>query len=67
LEEQDVYLESLGKTFHFDQWELIYTEISQKYSLVDIEELALLSGFHVKKNFFDENYYFVDSLWEKTE
>lgn len=67
LKNQTVWFDALEKAFDFKQDELIYTEISQKYSLEDISELALLSGFHVKEHFFDPRNYFVDSLWEKTE
>jgi uncharacterized SAM-dependent methyltransferase len=60
-------MEALNRTFDFNRWELIYTEISQKYDLLDIAELAHLSGFELKQNFFDRKRYFVDSLWEKTK
>jgi uncharacterized SAM-dependent methyltransferase len=39
-------------------------EISQKFSLEAIEDLAEASGFQTAKNFFDRNGYFVDSLWK---
>jgi hypothetical protein len=39
-------------------------EISQKYSLKHIEELAGESGFEIKQNFFDSKGYYCDSLWQ---
>lgn len=63
-EEQTVFVASLNQTFHFKAWEPIFMEISQKYNLEMIEELAQTSGFQVKQNFFDSNLYFVDSLWK---
>lgn len=47
----------------FSAFEPIYMEISQKYSLHEIEEMARLTGFQSKHLFFDENKYFVDAVW----
>lgn len=52
------------QTFHFDQWEPIHTEISRKYSLKQLHKLAESSGFSVVTDLFDQNKYFVDSIWE---
>ncbi len=62
--EQKVDIEAIGKSFHFDAYEAIDMELSQKYSLTDIQNLAAKSGFTVKKNYTDERNYFVDSLWQ---
>lgn len=51
-------------TFHFEKWEPIHTEISRKYSLKQLHQLAKASGFQVKTDLFDSNKYFVDSIWE---
>lgn len=61
---QTVFVEALNKTFEFAQWEPIFMEISQKYSLEMIEELAQASGFLTALNFFDSNEHFADSLWK---
>jgi dimethylhistidine N-methyltransferase len=63
-EEQEVFIEALNQTFQFKAWEPIFMEISQKYDTEMIEDLARLSGFRVKQNFFDSKNYFVDSLWQ---
>lgn len=63
-ERQAVKIDSLGRTFEFDQWEPIFMEISQKYSIRTIEDLAAESGFIVKRNFFDGKRYFCDSIWQ---
>lgn len=63
LTHQTVWLERLSQSFTFEKWEPIFTEVSQKYSLKDIDHLANHSGFRVEKNFFDNKNYFVDSLW----
>jgi L-histidine Nalpha-methyltransferase len=61
---QDVAISALNRSFHFRPWEPIFMEISQKYSLPMIEELARESGFQVSRNFFDNAAYFVNSLWQ---
>lgn len=61
---QSVDIAALNQTFHFKAWEPIFMEISQKYSLEMIEDLAAASGFQVSRNFFDSRKYFVDSLWQ---
>lgn len=62
-EEQVVSIGALEKEFRFKAWEVIFMEISQKYDLEGIALLADLAGFEVKRNLFDENNYFVDSVW----
>ncbi len=66
-ETQTVKIESLDQSFNFNAWEAIFMEISQKYNLPMIEKLAGESGFSVRENFYDQNKYFVDSLWKKGE
>jgi dimethylhistidine N-methyltransferase len=63
-EKQDVRIGVLGQSFSFEQWEPIYMEISQKYSLAMINELAEKSGFRVIENFFDSKRYYTNSLWK---
>jgi dimethylhistidine N-methyltransferase len=62
--DQTVEIKSLGKTFEFKKWEPIYMEVSQKYGVKMIEKLAQESGFTVAENFFDENKFYLDSLWK---
>lgn len=64
LQKQTVWIERLSQSFNFERWEPIFTEISQKYNLKDIDHLANHSGFKVKKNLFDARKYFADSLWQ---
>ncbi|MDP4680992.1 MAG: L-histidine N(alpha)-methyltransferase [Cyclobacteriaceae bacterium] len=59
---QEVTIEN--KTFHFDEWEPIHTEISRKFSIPQLEELALKCGFEIEINLFDSNHYFVDTIWK---
>lgn len=60
---QTVHL--LGKTIHFDAWEAIDVELSLKYSLTDIQDLAEQAGFSTVQYFFDQRRYFTDVLWKK--
>lgn len=63
-ERQSVHIAALNRTFDFEQWEAVFMEISQKYSLRMIEDLAFESGFEVKENFFDSRGFYCDSLWK---
>ena len=62
--EQTVSFSKLDTSISFGKWEPIHTEISQKYSLKEIAELALISGFQLKENLLDCKHYFTDSIWE---
>lgn len=61
--EQTVSIEALNETFHFNQWEPVYTELSKKYAISEIEKLAADSGFEVVEHLFDCKHYFTDTLW----
>ena len=62
-EKQKVTIGALNRSFEFDQWEAIFMEISQKYTRAMIDELATDSGFVVERDFFDEEFFYTDSLW----
>jgi L-histidine N-alpha-methyltransferase len=62
LKEQQIRLGDT-ESISFDKNEYIYMEISQKYALNEIEELAKSSGFKPVTSFFDRKKYFIDSLW----
>ncbi len=64
-EEQDVFIDEIGETFHFNAWEAIHTEVSQKYSYRMIREFAEKSGFELVQNFTDTEENYVNSLWQK--
>lgn len=61
--EQQVTIESLQRSFHFDAWESIGVELSQKYNPLEIDELAKAAGYRREIHFFDSRARFVDSLW----
>ncbi len=51
-------------TISFEENETIYMEVSQKYDLKEIAEIAIESGFRPIHNCFDKDNYFVDAIWE---
>ncbi|HSH52416.1 MAG TPA: L-histidine N(alpha)-methyltransferase [Bacteroidales bacterium] len=62
---QSVYIGALEQRILFQKDEPIYMELSQKFDLETIHQLAQKYGFRVEKNFTDTRNYFVDSLWVK--
>jgi dimethylhistidine N-methyltransferase len=65
LKEQVVTMKLLDQHVHFDAYESIFMEVSKKYSLKEIDNLASRSGFKVSRNFLDADHYFSDVLWER--
>jgi L-histidine N-alpha-methyltransferase len=62
-EAQDVLIQNLGKVFHFEAYEAIHTEYSNKYSPGEISALAANCGFEQVRVFMDKDSDFSDSLW----
>ncbi|MFT7350322.1 MAG: L-histidine N-alpha-methyltransferase [Flavobacterium sp.] len=54
-----------GKQFSFNNNELIHTEISQKYSLENIEEFQEIIGFNSVEHFLDSGENYSISLFKK--
>lgn len=61
---QDVRIESLGKTFCFEEKEPLHVEYSHKFSEEDVAQLAQNAGFRVVEQFYDSDRLFVDSVWQ---
>ena len=64
LEDQTIAIDEIGTSFFFRAYEPIHMEISRKYSISDIENIASLAGFRVVQHFFDSKKLFVDTVWE---
>ena len=62
---QAITLGMPGERIAFHPWEAIYMELSQKYDIGMVEDLAAGAGFRVLRHFTDARSYFADSLWEK--
>jgi dimethylhistidine N-methyltransferase len=65
LKAQDVTIEALEQPVHFDRWEVIHTEVSQKYDSDMIERLAESAGLVITDTFYDCKHYFCDVLLSK--
>ncbi|MDQ2746423.1 MAG: L-histidine N(alpha)-methyltransferase [Acidobacteriota bacterium] len=61
---QTVDVEALDRKFEFAAWEPIFMEISQKYTLSMIENLAREAGFVVSEYFYDARKFYTDALWK---
>ena len=61
---QKVSIDLLHEEFNFDAWEPIFTEVSKKYDIHQIEAMCETSGFDLIANYFDPKMFFVDSLWQ---
>lgn len=50
--------------FYFARGEKIYMEISQKFSVDQIDKLATNNGFNPLNHFYDSKNWFVDAIWQ---
>ncbi|AGC76170.1 dimethylhistidine N-methyltransferase [Nonlabens dokdonensis] len=64
-EECDVFIEKLNLKVHFNKWETIHTEISQKYDDLIVEWLAKESGLEIGQIFEDQEKLFKNYLFKK--
>jgi dimethylhistidine N-methyltransferase len=59
-QEQEVWIDAMEKSVHFDKAEIIHTEVSQKYDLKMINLLAAQSGLEIVDVIYDQKKYFAD-------
>ncbi len=64
MENQEVYIKKLKKSFTFEKWEPIHIEQSYKYTEEDIDDLASTTGFEVINKFYDSEHNFCNALWK---
>jgi dimethylhistidine N-methyltransferase len=64
--EQAVFIEKLDLKIHFNAWETIHTEISQKYDDSIVSWLAEESGLKIIDQFTDSKEYYKNYLFEKS-
>ncbi|HEY8400561.1 MAG TPA: L-histidine N(alpha)-methyltransferase [Cytophagaceae bacterium] len=64
LSEQTVHLGKLNMSIKFKAWETIKTELSQKYTMEDIEELSSKAGLKLMNAFYDQKRFYTDCLFE---
>lgn len=60
--DQEVYFSHLEKSFSFEAWEGIWVELSQKYSLSEIEKFANDCGFVIENHFLDSKKYYTNTM-----
>jgi len=65
--EQDVRVEALERSFHFDEGERIHTENSHKYTAEDIRKIAYESGLMVFRQWYDTERWFNLTLFATQE
>jgi L-histidine N-alpha-methyltransferase len=61
LSNQEVKI--VGETISFKKDEYIYMEISQKYTVEQINNMAKVAGFKPLNQVFDSKKWFVDAIW----
>jgi L-histidine N-alpha-methyltransferase len=66
LKKQAVYIGALEKNFHFEEGELIHTEISRKYDDQIVQNIIVDTHLEIKQKFVDSKNYFADYLLTKT-
>ena len=64
LKRQTVTIRDIQSSFEFQEWEPLHTEYSYKYLQSDIDGLASNTGFKILDQYFDNNGWFTDSLWQ---
>ena len=62
LKEQQVSIDK--NIINFKKDETIFMEISQKYGISQLDEIAEQCGFEPGAHFFDRRHYFVDVIWK---
>lgn len=62
--EQDVYIGDIGRRFHFEAGETIWTESSHKFTELELEALANGSGFTPRKTWIDIEWALAETLWQ---
>jgi len=63
--EQNVGIKALQLDVHFDAWETIHTEISQKYDDPVVEWLAEEAGLKVTHSFIDDKRFYKNYIFKK--
>lgn len=64
--QQDVFVEALGETFHFEKGELIHTELSRKYTPEIIRQLTAHTAFQLQYVVTDKRRLFADMVLMRT-
>lgn len=60
---QEIKLNKNNKSYLFEKWEPVFMEVSQKYDLDMIHDLANRSGFDIHHHLYDTKRYYLVSIW----
>ncbi len=66
LQQQQVYISSLNKSYSFEEGELIQTEISQKYNAEILQQVVQGTDFEVTHKIYDSREYFADVILSRS-
>jgi dimethylhistidine N-methyltransferase len=66
LDDQVVHCKALEKDYPFKKNEVIWTELSKKYLLSELEELGNFAELTLVAHFMDDEAYFTDTLFKKS-
>lgn len=64
LTDQKVHIADHNESIHFQKDEYIFMEISQKFSLDQIKNIATKTGFETVNYLFDSKHWFTDAVWQ---
>ncbi len=64
--EQKVNIKALDRAFDFERHELVWTELSKKYTLEELSGICAEAGLEHRAHFLDKNKQFTDSLYIHT-
>lgn len=62
LTDQDVRINGM-ETIHFEKDEYIFMEISQKFTVEQVNQMAVKASFKPVGHFFDSKHWFTDAIW----
>jgi L-histidine N-alpha-methyltransferase len=62
LIDQDVRINGM-ETVHFEKDEYIFMEISQKFTVEQVNQMAVKASFKPVGHFFDSKHWFTDAIW----
>lgn len=63
--EQEVLIEKLNRSFHFDAWENVQTEFAKKYNPEEFRRLSTEAGFTWVEAFYDPELFYMDVILKR--
>ena len=65
LADQDVRIDALDQSFHFNEGDRVFTEVSRKYDDKALETITNHTSLVLKNKIFDSKEYFCDAIYFK--